>query len=354
MAETLVCPSESHLTYYTDEPSKGGKEKGKINLVGSTIYSLDDKDNPQCFAVQRCWRKVKAFPIKASAEAMRECWVDLIKLHGTDAAMAGYITKKGGFNTWSYKQRWMVLEGSTLYYFTSPSGELKGTIELTGAKIQREKDKTKFSIEKSERTYEMQVTSERERNTWVTKCQEAIGGAGSGGSSVDTAGGSRLRPPSASMSSGNSVAEKVASVRVTTSSRPVGKDRVETSVNISVSPDGPVSLKDFKLMKVVGRGAFGKVMLAQKTTGEQAGKVFAIKVLIKSDVVAKKQVENTIAERNILMQMRHPYIVCLRYSFENRISCTSSPITTTVVPCSTTSVNPGDLTRRVLVSTLRS
>ena len=90
--------------------------------------------------------------------------------------MAGYITKKGGFNTWSYKHRWMVLEGSTLYYFTSPSGELKGTIELTGAKIQREKDKTKFSIEKSERTYEMQVTSERERNTWVTKCQEAIGG----------------------------------------------------------------------------------------------------------------------------------------------------------------------------------
>ena len=312
------------LTYYTDDPSKGGKEKGKINLEGSTIYSLEDKENPHCFAVQESTGgKVKAFPIKASAEAMRECWVDLIKLHGTDAAMAGYVTKKGGFNTWSYKQRWMVLEGSTLYYFTSPSGELKGTIELTGAKIQREKDKTKFSIEKSERTYEMQVTSERERNTWVTKCQEAIGGAGSGGSSVDSSAVDRDYDllSETSMSSGNSVAEKVASPSGTTTSsrRSSAKDRVETSVNtFSVSPDGPVSLKDFKLMKVVGRGAFGKVMLAQKTTGEQAGKVFAIKVLIKSDVVAKKQVENTIAERNILMQMRHPYIVCLRYSFENR------------------------------------
>lgn len=38
-----------------------------------------------------------------------------------------------------------------------------------------------------------------------------------------------------------------------------------------------LSEKDFKIVKVLGSGAFGKVYQAEKTTGANAGSVFAIK-----------------------------------------------------------------------------
>lgn len=42
-----------------------------------------------------------------------------------------------------------------------------------------------------------------------------------------------------------------------------------------------------------------------------------MKVLKKSDVIDKGQVEHTKAEQAILVSIRHPYIVCLRFSFQN-------------------------------------
>ena len=307
------------LYYYTAEPEKGGKRKGVISLEGSTIYSLQDSVNPHCFTVQSVTGgKVKAYPIKASSDLMRECWVDLIRLHGTDASMAGWVTKKGHvFPTW--KKRWTVLEGSTIYYFTSPSGELKGTINLNGAKIDPSKDKTKFTIktDDSQNNFDMQVATERERDTWVQKCADAIASGGEGSTPFDGDSHDSIASSSpASIAAPVEQAKKTAALLRTQSSKGA---RLETgAATFQLNAKEPVSLKDFNLLKVVGRGAFGKVMMAQKKAGENANAIYAIKVLIKSDVVAKKQVENTIAERNILIQMSHPYIVCLRYSFESK------------------------------------
>jgi len=78
-----------------------------------------------------------------------------------------------------------------------------------------------------------------------------------------------------------------------------------------------LSVSDFDLLRVVGKGAFGKVMLVRKKDGQDASRVFAMKVLKKSVIAAKGQTEHTRSERSILCEIRHPYIVRLRYAFQS-------------------------------------
>ena len=48
------------------------------------------------------------------------------------------------------------------------------------------------------------------------------------------------------------------------------------------------------------------------------GKIYALKILKKSDFEEEKsRVENVITERNIMMKNNHPFILKLRYSFQN-------------------------------------
>jgi serine/threonine protein kinase len=58
-------------------------------------------------------------------------------------------------------------------------------------------------------------------------------------------------------------------------------------------------------------------MLVRKKNGVSAGQVYAMKVLKKSVIAAKGQIENTISEREILCEIRHPYIVRLRFAFQS-------------------------------------
>jgi hypothetical protein len=78
-----------------------------------------------------------------------------------------------------------------------------------------------------------------------------------------------------------------------------------------------LDVNDFDLLKVVGQGAFGKVMLVRKKEGVSAGQIYAMKVLKKSVVAAKGQVEHTKSERSILCEIRHPFIVRLRFAFQS-------------------------------------
>ena len=83
---------------------------------------------------------------------------------------------------------------------------------------------------------------------------------------------------------------------------------------------GELRVSDFDLLKVVGKGAFGKVMLVRKKqgTGEGAGQIYAMKVLKKSVIAAKGQIEHTKSEREILCAMHHPFIVQLRFAFQSK------------------------------------
>lgn len=78
-----------------------------------------------------------------------------------------------------------------------------------------------------------------------------------------------------------------------------------------------MSVNDFDLLSVVGKGAYGKVFLAKKKAGRNAGRVYAMKVLRKQDVFKKKQVEHTKSEQRILKHVEHPFVVRLRYAFQN-------------------------------------
>jgi len=55
-----------------------------------------------------------------------------------------------------------------------------------------------------------------------------------------------------------------------------------------------INIEDFKILKVLGRGTYGKVMLVQH---KDEGTLFALKTLRKKKVIKTSQIEHTKAER---------------------------------------------------------
>ncbi|PHJ26047.1 agc kinase [Cystoisospora suis] len=84
---------------------------------------------------------------------------------------------------------------------------------------------------------------------------------------------------------------------------------VMTRKNKRLTPD------DFVLLKVIGKGSYGKVMLVQF---KQDGRVYAMKMLRKEAVIRRNQVEHTRTERDVLAWVSHPFIVQLHYAFQTR------------------------------------
>ncbi len=77
--------------------------------------------------------------------------------------------------------------------------------------------------------------------------------------------------------------------------------------------------QDFELRKVLGKGGYGKVFQVRKLTGDDQGKIFAMKVLKKATIVRnQKDTAHTKAERNILEEVKHPFIVDLIYAFQTK------------------------------------
>ncbi|XP_059612910.1 serine/threonine-protein kinase N isoform X6 [Phlebotomus argentipes] len=82
------------------------------------------------------------------------------------------------------------------------------------------------------------------------------------------------------------------------------------------SQSGGLSIDSFKLLSVLGRGHFGKVILSQyRNTGEY----FAIKALKKGDIISRDEVESLLSEKRIFEvanAMRHPFLVNLFACFQ--------------------------------------
>jgi len=49
------------------------------------------------------------------------------------------------------------------------------------------------------------------------------------------------------------------------------------------------------------------------------GKIYAMKVLRKDAIIARKQVAHTKAEKSILQKIQHPFIVNLNYAFQTEV-----------------------------------
>jgi serine/threonine protein kinase len=80
-----------------------------------------------------------------------------------------------------------------------------------------------------------------------------------------------------------------------------------TYVNLSLS------MQDFEIISVIGRGFYGKVMLCEnRRTLERV----AIKTIHKDRLVQANKVHTVMSERNILKKVTHPFVVGLRFAFQ--------------------------------------
>ncbi|XP_015590586.1 serine/threonine-protein kinase tricorner isoform X2 [Cephus cinctus] len=78
-----------------------------------------------------------------------------------------------------------------------------------------------------------------------------------------------------------------------------------------------LGVEDFEPLKVIGRGAFGEVRLVQK---KDTGHVYAMKILRKADMLEKEQVAHVRAERDVLVEADHQWVVKMYYSFQDPIN----------------------------------
>lgn len=94
---------------------------------------------------------------------------------------------------------------------------------------------------------------------------------------------------------------------------PSKQENIETATAASSTPSSSISLNDFKIEKVIGRGAFGKVFLVTK---KDTGQIYALKALRKDVIEKRNQRVHTTTERQILGEVDSPFLVQLRFAFQ--------------------------------------
>uniref|UniRef100_A0A3B3X4Z2 Uncharacterized protein n=1 Tax=Poecilia mexicana TaxID=48701 RepID=A0A3B3X4Z2_9TELE len=82
----------------------------------------------------------------------------------------------------------------------------------------------------------------------------------------------------------------------------------------SLAEDTQIKPCDFDYLKIIGKGSFGKVLLARH---RETTRYYAVKVLQKKIILKKKEQKHIMAERSVLMKnVQHPFLVGLHYSFQ--------------------------------------
>lgn len=71
-----------------------------------------------------------------------------------------------------------------------------------------------------------------------------------------------------------------------------------------------MSLEDFKILKLLGTGSFGKVYLV-----DLKGKLLAMKSLRKDYLIEMEYIENKLVEMKVLFAIDNPFVVSVDYVF---------------------------------------
>jgi len=171
-----------------------------------------------------------------------------------------------------------VLKNGALHYSKSQSSSDLGTVNLEAAgsiKKSNRKRKNCLEIETPARTYYMCAESPSAMEDWI---RELVG----------------------------------------------ERDRVQGKRKMTIEKTGApppsavgqpekVSLEDFELLTVIGKGSFGKVIQVRKKDNQ---KIYAMKVLTKKTIIDRGEEEHTKSEKSILQNLCHPFLVNLNYSFQ--------------------------------------
>ncbi|CAO3703426.1 unnamed protein product [Rhizopus stolonifer] len=84
---------------------------------------------------------------------------------------------------------------------------------------------------------------------------------------------------------------------------------------MKATPPLPATLDDFDLLKVLGKGCIGKVLLVRSKRDHS---LYALKIMHKKRVLVQRELEHIRAERDIMIQTkRYPFLVHLHHLFQS-------------------------------------
>ncbi|KAJ6227811.1 rho-associated protein kinase 2 [Anaeramoeba flamelloides] len=75
-----------------------------------------------------------------------------------------------------------------------------------------------------------------------------------------------------------------------------------------------LKVTDFQVIKIIGKGAFGLIQLVRDKSNN---KIYAMKILKKTKMIAHGQVDHVKTERNLMVLINSIWVVNLRYSFQD-------------------------------------
>lgn len=93
-----------------------------------------------------------------------------------------------------------------------------------------------------------------------------------------------------------------------------GTGAIRIGIKFVENRQNSLKIEDFDLLKVVGKGSFGKVMQVMK---KDTQRIYALKTIRKQHIISRSEVAHTLAERSVLAQINNPFIVPLKFSFQS-------------------------------------
>lgn len=90
--------------------------------------------------------------------------------------------------------------------------------------------------------------------------------------------------------------------------------QIEEDETIQKVTNNKLSIDDFIIESVIGRGSYGKVFLVRRKGEDE---IFAMKVLKKKHMIKRNQIEHIKTERKVMELISHPFIVNFIYAFQN-------------------------------------
>lgn len=202
---------------------------------------------------------------------------------------AGFLDKSGGKFMARNQTRWFELRGVKLHYYKNkPTNESErenptGTIDLRHTRcVDNPKDKFSWIITgpNLSKNYTLLAGSDEEKKIWVYKMEHPN--------------------------------TKYGGVQIKNAEEEGQSKSGETK---PIFGKVKVTRDDFHIVRVIGKGSFGKVM---EVVHKSTQKTYAMKEMSKEVIERENLLEHIFAEKSILQKISHPYIVSLHFAFQSK------------------------------------